>query len=712
MNLHAVGMSFGDYDVFSGMTASVTREAKIGLVGPNGIGKTTLLGILAGVEQSTAGHVTYAQGTRIGYLRQEAMAAFAERQNTLHGEMLNVFAALRNREQQLRELEHQMAEGEASDTLFEEYARAQESFERDGGYNYEWWIDQVLQGLGFVRADYRQPLAQMSGGQKTRALMARLLLEKPDLLILDEPTNHLDVDAVEWLEETLRNWEGALIVVSHDRYFLDRVVNNIWEMSLTSMETYRGNYSTYLTQRQERWERRETEFETARERFLSELDYIKKNIARDATNAQAVGRLKRLIREVRVVQQGGLSLLNSQQWGKVMEEIEISSARWGVADVESAIKGLRSPVVRPPVLAMRLKPAARSGNLVLRTSALEIGYATRPLFHSDPIVLERGECAALIGPNGSGKTTFLRTLLGEIPPLAGEVRLGASLKLGYFAQAHTFGQGVNAAPTEFTRFGYVVGEGSDVAAQSNHAANVVHTVERVDEKVDESNKSVLDTLLDYRHMTLGEARSYLGQYLFRGDDVYKRLDMLSGGERGRLALALLALNDANLLLLDEPTNHLDIPTQEVLQRTLERFQGTILLVSHDRYLIDRLATQIWELRDGHLHVFNGTLAEYNESRRLADEREKAARDAQRKATRREDFDERQQRIAERKRQEAAAQMETRVHTLEEELAQIAADLDAASQRQDVEAVTRLGLNWQEKQRQLDHAVEEWAALAT
>jgi len=703
MNLHAVGMSFGDYDVFSGMTASVARDAKIGLVGPNGIGKTTLLGVLAGVEQSTAGHVTYAQGTRIGYLRQEAMAAFAERQNTLHGEMLNVFAELRGREQRLREMEHQMAEGEASEALFEEYARAQDAFERDGGYNYEWWIDQVLQGLGFGRQDYRQPLAQMSGGQKTRALMARLLLERPDLLILDEPTNHLDVDAVEWLEETLRTWDGALIVVSHDRYFLDRVVNNIWEMSLTGMETYRGNYSAYLTQRQERWERREIEFETARERFLSELDYIKKNIARDSTNAQAVGRLKRLIREVRVVQQGGLSLLNTQQWGKVMEEIEISSTRWGVADVESAIKGLRSPVVRPPVLAMRLKPATRSGNLVLRSSELEIGFPTRSLFRADPIVLERGECAALIGPNGSGKTTFLRTLLGEIPPLQGEVRLGASLKLGYFAQAHTFGQGMNSAPTEFTRFGYVVGDPGDPAAQGGNGAAGI--------KVDESSKSVLDTLIDYRHMTLGEARSYLGQYLFRGEDVYKRLDMLSGGERGRLALALLALNDANLLLLDEPTNHLDIPTQEVLQRTLENFQGTILLVSHDRYLIDRLATQIWELRGGRLHVFSGTLAEHNEAKRLAAERQKTARDVERRETRREGMDERQQRIADRKRQEAATQMEQRVHKLEEELARIAAELDNASQRQDVAAVTRLGFAWQETQQQLENAMEEWAALA-
>ncbi len=717
MSLHAVGVAFGDYDVFAGMTASVPNHARIGLVGPNGIGKTTLLSVLAGVMPSTSGNVTVSQGTRIGYLRQEAMAAFAERDNTLYTEMLGVFAELRARETRLRDLEHAMADGSSGqaggnsasgglDALFEEYAHAQEAFERDGGYDYELRIGQTLQGLGFSRADYAMPLNRLSGGQKTRALMARLLLERPDLLILDEPTNHLDVEAIEWLEEVLRNWAGALIIVSHDRYFLDRVVDHIWEMSLTGMESYRGNYSAYLLQRHERWERRSIEFETARERFLSELDYIKKNIVRDATNAQAVGRLKRLIREVRVVQKGGLALLNTLQWGKVMEEVEISSTRWGVADVESAIKGLRSPIVRPPELHMRLKPTLRSGNLVLRTSQLEIGYPGKSLFLADPIVLERGECAALIGPNGTGKTTFLRTLLGEIPPLHGEVKLGASLKVGYFAQAHTFGVGVNAAPTQVTRYGYVVGDRTDPGAsvQSEGAP----TLEAVGA---ESERTVLETLLDYRNMNLGEARAYLATYLFRGEDVYKRLDMLSGGERGRLALALLALNDANLLLLDEPTNHLDIPTQEVLQSTLENFPGTILLVSHDRYLIDRLATQIWELRGGRLHVFEGTLAELNDSKRTAAERAKLARESQRKETRRDGTDERQQRTLDRKRQEAAARAEQRVHELEAALAGTAADLEAASLRQDVAEVTRLGFAWQEKQQELERALEEWAKVA-
>lgn len=664
-SLSHVGVSFGDFDVFTGITASIPRGARIGLIGPNGIGKTTLLYVLAGVSQPTTGHIARAQNARIGYLHQEAMDAFADNTNTLHAEMLSVFAPLRESERRLRDLEAAMAQNHEDAALLAEYSAEQEAFEQAGGYTYEWRIDAALHGLGFSRADYDLPLPHLSGGQKTRALMARLLLEKPDLLILDEPTNHLDVHAVEWLEETLREWEGSILVVSHDRYFLDHVVDRIWEMSRTGIEFYRGTYSAYLQQRQERWERRAVEYEAVKERFLNELDYIKRNIVRDATNAQSVGRMRRLIREVRVVQEGGLHLLNSKAWGQVMEEVDISESKWGVADVEAAIKSLRTPVQRPPRLNMHLKPVVRSGNLVLRSSQLRIGYPTRNLFAADPILLERGECAALIGPNGSGKTTFLRTLLGEIPPLAGEVRMGASLKIGYFAQAHARLEG---------------------------------------------EATVLDTLIDVKHMTLGQARAYLAQYLFRGEDVYKTLDMLSGGERGRLALALLALEDANFLLLDEPTNHLDIPTQEVLQETLEAFQGTILLVSHDRYLIDRLATQIWELRSNHLDVFDGTLAEYYEARKRAAEAAKVQSATLRKDGRSDQQRSRQQRNEDRKRQEAVARAESRVHELELQLTTIEGDLQSASHASDIAAIQRLSLAYQDTQVALDAAVEEWATL--
>lgn len=666
LTLSNLGQSYGDYDVFLGLTASIPNDGKVGLVGPNGIGKTTLLRILAGLDTPSAGAIHLAQGTRIGYLRQEAMDAFAQRANTIHTEMLSVFADLRAQEAHLYEMQGRMAAGDASDALLAEYDTVHHQFEVAGGYEYETRISQVLQGLGFGKAEWDLPLRQLSGGQKTRALLARLLLEHPNLLILDEPTNHLDFAAVEWLEGMLQAWDGALLIVSHDRYFLDRVVNRIWEMSQSGMEEYRGNYSAYLQQRQERWERREQEFEAIREKFLKEIDFVKRNIARDATKDQAQGRLTRLIREVRVVEQGGLSLLLSQSWGKVMEQVGISGHKWGWMDTEQAIKNLRSPIQRPPQLNMHLKATLRSGNLVLRSSELVIGYPDTPLFTAEPIELHRGECAALIGPNGAGKTTFLRTLMGELEPLAGQIRLGASLKVGYFAQAH--------------------------------------------EKLD-PNKTVLDTLIDHKHMLIGPARNYLAQYLFRGEDVYKPVHMLSGGERGRLALALLALEDANFLLLDEPTNHLDIPAQEALQQVLEAFQGTILMVSHDRYLIDRLATQLWALDGGRLTVFPGAYAEMLERRTRAEESAKQTATQQRAETRRDQGGDRQSKNEARKRSKAIADAEQKVHRLEQELAQLESDLANASQAQDVGQVQRLGEAYATTQAALEQAMEGWAALA-
>ena len=659
-----LGVSFGDYDVFMGVSASIAKDAKIGLVGPNGIGKTTLLRVLAGLLQPTTGSVTLARGARIGYLRQEAIDAFAGRNNTLHDEMLTVFADLRRQEAELRRLEQRMAEN-PSEALLAAYSAAQEQFERAGGYEYETRIGQVLYGLGFTRGEWNLQISMLSGGQKTRALLARLLLEKPDLLILDEPTNHLDMQAVEWLEGMLRTWEGALLVVSHDRYFLDNVVNRIWELSRSGFEIYSGNYSHYVQQRQERWERREAEFLAAKERFLNELDYIKRNIARDATRAQAVGRLRRLVREVRVVEAGGLDLLLRKNWGQVMEEVDISEAKWGVMDVEQAIKRLRNPLVRPPQLNLKLKSTLRSGNLVLRTTALTIGYPGKTLFTAEPLTLERGECAALIGPNGSGKTTFLRTLMGELAPLAGQIKFGASLKIGYFSQAH--------------------------------------------ERLNPDN-TVLDELLSHKQMLLGPARDYLAHYLFRGEDVFKPVRLLSGGERARLALAILALEGANFLLLDEPSNHLDIPAQEVLQQVLEEFDGTILLVSHDRYLIDRLATQVWELRNGRLEVFPGTYAELQAARQQAAER--ARQNAPVQSDRRNDYEAgKQMRAEERRRARAIAEAESRVHMLEARLVELEKALHAATEAQDLDAIQQIGRAYAETEAELDAAMEAWMQMA-
>jgi ATP-binding cassette subfamily F protein 3 len=528
----------------------------VGLVGPNGSGKTSLLRILAGQQEPTTGTVSLRDELTLGYLRQEAVLTFAGQDNTIYEEMLSVFADLQQQEADLRRLEAAMSAGDMSEVVLAEYGRIQDQYELDGGYQYQHDIKRVLLGLGFPQEEWETPLPHLSGGQKTRLLLGRLLLEQPDLLILDEPTNHLDVAAIEWLEQTLRRWEGSLIIVSHDRYFLDRIINRVWEMGLTSLKSYRGNYTAYVTKRQADWEREMALFKSEKARLESELAFVRKHIAGGKTDI-AKGKLKRLTRDVVLIEQVGVTEMQHKSWLHIGERVRTFSAN----EAARRIRALTPPDNQPPRLNIRLQAAERSGRIVLRTGELEIGYPGTALFTTDKIRLERLDCAALIGPNGSGKTTFLRTLLQELPTLDGWLKFGDSVLPGYFAQGH-------------------------------EQLNLKHRV------IDE---------ITTRQPTMPavEARNYLAQYLFKGDDVFKQVSALSGGERGRLALALLALDGANFLLLDEPTNHLDIPSQEVLQAVLEGFEGTILLVSHDRYLVDRLATQIWELRDGHLHIFEG-----------------------------------------------------------------------------------------------------------
>jgi ATP-binding cassette subfamily F protein 3 len=569
LSANNLSLSYGATTIFSGISVVIQTNAKIGLVGPNGVGKTSLLFMLNGLTPPSTGHVHTANGLRIGYLHQEAMQAFAGKENTVYEEMLTVFAQVMALESRLRDLEERMAE-DYSEELLEKYGRLQDEFEHAGGYDYELRIEQTLQGLGFDDSLYETSLARLSGGQKTRALLARLLLEQPELLILDEPTNHLDVQAVEWLEGTLRAWGGALLIVSHDRYFLDRVVSTIWEMSRVGIEAYRGNYSAYAKQRQERIEFAEKQYDQEMERLAKEMDYIKRNIARASTNGMAVGRLRRLSRDLVAIQEVGLvNYLASTSWS----ELGLGGVRpYTVMEAEQAIKAIQKPTPRLPKLNLRLTPTNRSGDIVLRTRELMVGYPDRLLFMTDDIVLLRRECAAILGGNGTGKTTLLRTLMGQLAPLDGNVEFGVGLKIGYFAQAH-------------------------------ESLNLENTV--------------LDELINHRFMKISEARHHLARFLFRNEDVYKKVGMLSGGERAKLAMAILAVDGANLLLLDEPTNHLDIAAQESLQEVLESFDGTILLVTHDRYLVDRLATQIWQLEDGQLQVFKGSYTEYLENQVMA-----------------------------------------------------------------------------------------------
>ncbi|MBL8055431.1 MAG: ABC-F family ATP-binding cassette domain-containing protein [Anaerolineales bacterium] len=642
--------AFGAVDIFTAVAVSLPHGARVALVGPNGSGKTTLLRVLAGLDEPTQGTVQRARGVRVGYLPQEASFDAGVAEHTLWQEMLTPFAALRAAEAELRQLEARLAQAPRPDhaALLEKYGQLQHQFEAAGGYAYEPKIQRVLAGLGFTPEEHGRPLRQLSGGQKTRALLGRLLLEEPDLLILDEPTNHLDIEAVEWLEAWLGEWRGAALIVSHDRYFMDRVAEHIWALDPApgggpaQLAEYRGNYSAYLLQRDERRARQLAEFE-AQQAFISkELDFIRRNMAGQNTR-QAKGRLRRLER-----------LMS--------------------APAEMARRPAESQTIK-----LRLVSDLRSGDRVAETHGLAVGYQDdgRVLFEVPDLLLWRGECAALIGPNGAGKTTFLKTLLGQVPPLAGRVKLGSSLKIGYFAQAH---EGLHP------------------------------------------ERTVLEEIRTAQDMAPGQARDYLGKFLFSGDDVFKTVSVLSGGERGRLALAKLALSGANLLLLDEPTNHLDIPSQEILEAVLDEFDGTILLVSHDRYLIDDLATQIWVVDpdDGQLRVFAGSWSEYAAWREGAaltapgpspktpadGPRPKGERPAEKAA---EAAPARLSKNEAQKRAARIAELEAQIDALEKRKAEVSRELDRPGLA--VGRASELGAEYARLEAEIAARLDDWAELA-
>ncbi len=415
ITVSSLSKSFGATDLFGGVTFAVAKGARLALVGPNGAGKTTLLRILVGEDEASSGTVSRARDVRIGYLPQEADFEMA---GTLWEACLAAFSELIQRQEELHRLEVRMADAAQVQSVMGRYGKLQEEFERRGGYTYLTRLKQVLTGLGFDETDYTLSLDHLSGGQRTRAYLARLLLSNPDLLLLDEPTNHLDIAAVEWLESYLAQWDGAAVIVSHDRYFLDQACNAILEMHPGAFELYHGNYSAYLHQRQERAERRQEVFESEREKLLKEVEYIRKNISGQNVQ-QAKGKLRRLTRIVQAIEQVGMEAVLNTSWSQL--DVETSTSPFSVEEAERRVRGLRSPVRTLPRLHLKLASQKRSGDLVIRTRDLQVGYPGKLLFRAPDIELRRRDCAALIGPNGAGKTTFLKTILGQTGPLAGEV---------------------------------------------------------------------------------------------------------------------------------------------------------------------------------------------------------------------------------------------------------------------------------------------------
>ncbi len=520
ITLSNVSKHFGAEMILDDVSFRIEGGDHAALIGVNGAGKSTLLRIIAGLEEPDSGMVGGARTSRVAYLPQEPEF---EDTHTLYEALLDTFSEAIAAQERLRSLELEMAGPNADAEHVEEYGRLQ-TFLEHVGYDYEERIERVLSGLGLERDIWYVPVTQLSGGQRTRANLARILLLDADVLLLDEPTNHLDIPAVEWLENYLRELKRAFLIVAHDRYLLDRVTTRTLELSFHRIAEFDAPYSRYLGLKTERMDRQRIEFDAQQKQIAKTEDFVRRYGAGQRAK-EARGRQKRLDR---------------------LERVERPE--------EEASVGLQ------------LNRARRSGDVALELRELVAGYPSKPLVRlPEQVVVRRGEKIALIGPNGAGKTTLLRTLMDMLPALAGSVRWGARVKTGYYSQ----------------------------------------TLAQLDPSM-----SVLTEVQQIRAMSEEEARSFLGRFLFSGDDVFKTVSVLSGGEKSRVALARLILEEPNVLILDEPTNHLDITSRDALEGVLAEFSGTLLFVSHDRYLIDSVAEQLWVVRDGTLTRYDGAYTRY------------------------------------------------------------------------------------------------------
>ncbi|MBC2330090.1 ABC-F family ATP-binding cassette domain-containing protein [Listeria swaminathanii] len=546
LQVQQISKFFGAEVILDNIKLEVKTGDRIALVGRNGAGKSTLLKIIAGKMSYDGGTISKPKSVEIGYLAQNTGL---ESSKTIWDEMLSVFDSLRKMEADLRKMELRLGEPELYNdpekyqALMTDYDTLQHTFKEIGGYTYEAEIRSVLSGLRFYPDDYEVEIASLSGGQKTRLALAKLLLAKQDILVLDEPTNHLDIETLAWLETYLQNYHGSLLIVSHDRYFLDKVVNQVYEISRTKIDHYKGNYSSFVSQKQAKLEQMWKEFDKQQKQIAKLEDFVARNIVRASTTKRAQSRRKQL------------------------EKMDVLGRPQG--DEKAAHFGFQFE--------------KQTGKDVLMVDQLSIGYAKDKRIASNlTFEMKRQDSLALVGPNGIGKSTLLKTLIRDIPALSGEFHFGAGVKIGYYDQEQA----------KLT-----------------------------------SNKTVLMELWDdYPELNEVNVRTTLGNFLFSDDDVLKNVQSLSGGEKARLALAKLTLLEANVLILDEPTNHLDIESKEVLEAALIDFEGTILFVSHDRYFINRIASKIVELAPEKATVFLGDYDYYQE--KLAEAKELARLDAE------------------------------------------------------------------------------------
>ena len=529
LQANKIERSFAGEVLFDNINLQVDERDRIALVGKNGAGKSTLLKILVGEEEPTSGEINKKKDISLSYLAQDSRF---ESENTIYDEMLHVFDDLRRTEKQLRQMELEMGEksGEDLDKLMSDYDRLSENFRQAGGFTYEADIRAILNGFKFDESMWQMKIAELSGGQNTRLALAKMLLEKPNLLVLDEPTNHLDIETIAWLENYLVNYSGALIIVSHDRYFLDKVATITLDLTKHSLDRYVGNYSRFVELKEQKLATEAKNYEKQQKEIAALEDFVNRNLVRASTTKRAQSRRKQLEK---------MDRLDKPEAGKKAANMTFQSEK-------------------------------TSGNVVLTVENASIGYDGEVLSQPINLDLRKMNAVAIVGPNGIGKSTFIKSIVDQIPFIKGEKRFGANVEVGYYDQTQS--------------------------------------------KLTPSN-TVLDELWnDFKLTPEVEIRNRLGAFLFSGDDVKKSVGMLSGGEKARLLLAKLSMENNNFLILDEPTNHLDIDSKEVLENALIDFDGTLLFVSHDRYFINRVATHVLELSENGSTLYLGDYDYYVEKK--------------------------------------------------------------------------------------------------
>ncbi len=622
--------SYAGNEILRGVSFQVNPNEKIGLVGRNGAGKTTVFRVITGEESADSGEVFKTGNLKIGLLQQHVDFTDDE---TVHTAALSAFERLHDIEAEMRRLEHEMAEN-ATDEILDKYSELQSEFEHADGFTYTAKAEAILLGLGFAKETWDTETRNLSGGQKNRLGMARLLLSNPDILLLDEPTNHLDVGAVEWLENFLQTYETAFVIISHDRYFLDRTCRRIVEIDKGKAVAYKGNYSQFLVEREERREQQRREFENQQSFIAKNEEFIRKNLAGQKTKL-AKSRRNMLERLDRV------------------EAVSVDKASGN----------------------FNLKNVERAGVNILMAEDLAIGYGTRILAQDINFTLNRGECLGIIGGNGTGKTTFLKTILGKHRELDGKITWGTKTEIGYYSQQ---------------------------LEELDNRNEIVQELRRVAPLADN-----------------GALRSFLARFLFTGEEIFKRVADLSGGEKGRLALAKLIYSSVNVLVLDEPTNHLDIPSREALENALENYPGTIFAVSHDRFFLDQISTQIFAFEDnGRIEIFNGNYSEYHDwrnSRQSAeDSRQKERDDEQVRQT---SANERQKAGSELlsknqrlKIEQQIKEIERKIPQLEENLKELTVQMNVPEIVSDRAKLAAVSLQYKQIEKQVQSLYEEWESL--